>query len=103
LAYKFICPLCRSLIASCADECLPRSGGLRARADVRNVGQIAERCALDRKHVAGGGPCDLPAWKHHRVDGGAAIPPANHVWRAGIKPSEQGNGPLRGGWSRHIP
>ena len=26
MAYQFICPLCRSLIASCADECLPRSG-----------------------------------------------------------------------------
>jgi len=46
------------------------------------------RGVLDRKHVAGGGPCDLPAWKHHRVDGGAAISAPNHVWRAGIKPSD---------------
>jgi hypothetical protein len=47
--------------------------GQRRAADVREVGQIAERWGLDRNHVAGGGSCDLPDWKHHRVDAAAAI------------------------------
>jgi hypothetical protein len=61
-------------------ESLTRSGDFVDEPMSEEVGQIAERCVLDRNHVAGGGPCDLLAWKHHRVDGGVTASP-RPPWR----------------------
>jgi hypothetical protein len=60
-----------------------KPGQRRARVDVREVGQIAERWGLDRNGVAGGGSCDLPDWKHHRLDGAGARAAISRIlaWR----------------------